>query len=150
LRASQLPSCPAICLALSLIFVAGCSPADEDLFTGVYESESRINFGTSIPGEVRIEVSRDGQTYLLKYFRRGKPLFTTQATACDPRRQTFLGPEWKDANVAGLCSPSGANMLVYTEKGLPVQQRGRVFRSRYYAHVQFSFYAFRKIKYQAA
>jgi hemin uptake protein HemP len=130
--------------------LTACSQSDEDIFTGVYESESRTNFGTSIPGEVRIEVSRDGQNYLLKYFRGGKPLFTTQGRPCDPRRQTFLGPEWKNANVSALCSPSGANMLVYTEKGLPVQLRGRVFRGRYYAHVQFAFYAFRKIKYQAA
>lgn len=134
--------------AVALLLSAGSSPAfADDLFTGLYLSESRQDFGTSTPGEVRIEVTKEETGYFLKYFRRGKPLFTTPAVECDPRNQTFLGEYWNDANVAGLCTPSGANMLVYTDKPYPSPvERGKVFHSRYYSHVQWAFYAFRKVQ----
>jgi len=117
-----------------------------DRFSGVYLSESRGEYGTSSPGEVRIEVTRDGFTFLLKYFRADKPLFTTQAEECDPRKYPIQGNDWSNANVSGLCTPQGAMQLLYTEKGLTVPFRGSTFRSRYYSHVQMSFYAFRKVK----
>ena len=66
--------------------VRGTPPIPKvDRFSGRFLSESRDQFGTSTPGEVRIEITRAGPTYTLKYFRDEKPLFTTQAEECDPR-----------------------------------------------------------------
>jgi hypothetical protein len=121
-----------------------------DRFSGRYLSESRDQFGTSTPGEVRIDITRDGATYLLKYFRKEKPLFTTHAEECDPRRYPIYGNDWTNANVLALCTPAGHMQILYTERGLTVPEasnpsRRRAFQSRYYSHVQMSFYAFRKI-----
>ena len=119
-----------------------------DRFSGRYLSESRDQFGTDTLGEVRIEIVRDGATYLLSYFRNEKPLFTTQAEECDPRRNPtgrFAGNDWTDANVTALCTPAGHVQVLYTDRGLTVPHRQRHFQSRYYSHVQWSFYAFRKI-----
>jgi hypothetical protein len=120
-----------------------------DRFSGAYLSESRDQYGTSRPGEIRIEVSRDGATYLMKYFRNEKPLFTTQAEECDPTRHPIEGNDWTNANVSALCTPAGHRQMLYTQRGLTVANRinrgVRVYQSRYYSNVQWGFYAFRKI-----
>jgi hypothetical protein len=121
-----------------------------DRFSGQFLSESRDQFGTSTLGEVRVEISRDGATYLLRYFRNEKPLFMTQAEECDPRRYPISGNDWTNATVSALCTPAGNMQMLYTERGLTVPQganpsRPRHFQSRYYSHVQLGFYAFRKI-----
>jgi hypothetical protein len=136
---------PASCFGALILSCISATTTAADLFSGVYLSESRENFGTSVPGEVRIEVTRTEDGYLLKLFRNGKPIATSTMTECDPRTYSFSEEYWKDAKMAGLCTADGINLFVYTEKPLPSPvQRGRFFHSRYYAHVQFAFYAFRK------
>ncbi len=123
------------------------SASTPDIFSGIYLSESRENYGTAPPGAIRIEVTREGFVYRLNYSREGKALFAAEAEECDPRKYPIRGNDWgPDANVSGLCTVSGGMQILYTEKGLAVPDRREVFRSRYYSNVQFSFYAFRKIK----
>jgi hypothetical protein len=121
-----------------------------DRFSGRYLSESRDQFGTSVPAEIRIEVTREGATYLLKYFHNEKPLFTTQAEECDPRRYPISGNDWTNANVSALCTPAGHMQILYSESGVTMREpanpsRRRLFQSNYYSHVQWGFYAFRKV-----
>jgi len=121
-----------------------------DYFSGQFLSESSDQFGTSTPGEVRIEITLDGATYLMNYFRNEKLLFTTRAEECDPRRYPIALNDWTDANVSGLCTPRGGMQMLYTERGLmmptgPNLTGRRHYQSRYYSHVQFGFYAFRKV-----
>ncbi|MBI3713677.1 MAG: hypothetical protein HY253_12060 [Burkholderiales bacterium] len=121
-----------------------------DRFSGIFLSESRERFGTSTPGEVRIEITRDGSAYYMNYFRDGKQLFATQAEECDPREYPIIGDDWIDETVSGLCTPAGHVQMIFTMRGLTVPEpmnpsRRRTFKSHYYSHVQWSFYAFRKV-----
>lgn len=121
-----------------------------DRFSGTFLSESRDRFGTSKPGEVRIEITRDGSAYYMNYFRDGKQLFATQAEECDPREYPIIGDDWIDETVSGLCTPTGHVQMIFTKRGLTVPEpmnpsRRRTFKSHYYSHVQWSFYAFRKV-----
>ena len=117
----------------------------KDKFSGVYVSESRENYGTEIPGDVRIEVTREEYTYLLKYFIKGKPLFETQAEECDPKKFS-VGNVWPKATAAALCTPGGHIQIFHTEDDVIVPMVGTQVRAGYFSHVQWNLYAFRKVE----
>jgi len=148
--------------------------ADEDLFVGVFESETRENFGSSTPGEWRIEVVAPSTgKYVATFYRSEALLGQFELVPCAEEKEGyFMNRPAGRAEV--LCRDIGAGsfyaFLSYAENGINVPaikqkyidnpglatQEGlkpgdpsgfemRHHRAKYYAHAQAFFYAFRKV-----
>jgi hypothetical protein len=160
----------AICLS---VFVVSAVLA-EDLFVGVFESETRANFGSDTPGEYRIEISLISEDkYFAKIYHRGKMLGEQKLIRC-----AVEGEDYFNARPAGhaevLCEDRGYGtphgVISYAENGIYVpavkakyvknpelvKQEGlkpgdpslfesRHHKAKYYAHVSWFFYGFRKV-----
>jgi hypothetical protein len=162
-------------LAFCLAVLATCPALGEDLFIGVFESETRENFGSDNQGEYRIEVApAANDKYAATFYYRGKILERQELLRCPVESlDYFRGRAPGRAEV--LCSDSGYGklfaVLAYSENGVHVpaikskyiknselvKQEGlqpgdpalfemRHHKAKYYAHVQWFFYGFRKIK----
>jgi len=151
-----------------------CWASDESLFVGVFESETRENFGSDTQGEYRIEivaVSKD--KYTATIFHRGKELGRQELVSCPVESEDYFRN--RAAGRAEVLCPSGGygpphGFISYAENGINVaavkqryaknpelvQQDGlkpgdpslfesRHFKTKYYAHVQWFFYGFRKV-----
>lgn len=147
-----------------------CSAGGDDLFVGVFESETRQNFGSDTPGEWRIEVvaSSTGK-YVATIYRSDKLLGKRELVACSEDKEGYLRTR-PPGRAKVLCS-DGGGFLSYVENGVYIpavkrkyienpdlmKQDGikpgdsslfemRHHQARYYAHAQWAFYAFRKVR----
>jgi hypothetical protein len=146
----------------------------EDLFVGSFESETRENFGSSTPGEYRIEVvSASKDKYVATTYHRGKILGKQELVTCPVESEDYLNNR-APGRAEVLCSDKGYGtahgVLSYSEKGIYVpavkpkyvknpelvKQEGlkpgdpslfesRHHKTKYYAHVQWFFYRFHKV-----
>ena len=156
-----------ICLA---VLTSTCLAADEKLFVGVFESETRENFGSSTPGEYRIEVIAIAMDkYAATIYHRGKVLVKQELVDCSEERKNHLSGR-APGRVEVLCSTQDFPVLTYVENGLTVRavkpkyaknpqlakQEGlepgdpnifelRHHKTKYYAQVQWFLYGFRKV-----
>jgi len=157
----------AICLAG---LAPTCLASDENLFVGVFESETRENFGSDTPGEYRIEVvAIVKDRYTSTIYRRGKILVKQELVGCSEERKNHLSGR-APGRVEVLCSTKDFPVLTYAENGISVRavkpkyaknpqlakQEGlkpgdpnifelRHHKTKYYAQIQWSFYGFRKV-----
>src|SRR4051812_23227607 len=77
--------------AIPFILIATQSNAAGDLFVGVFESETRANFGSDVPGEYRIQVAAlSPGKYEAKIFQSGKLLGTKQLVSCPAEKDDYL------------------------------------------------------------
>lgn len=140
----------------------------DDLFVGVFESETRANYGSDIPGEYRIEVTRtDDGKYRAVFSRLGKQGDVKIMVPCPleldayrPRRPAGRGETLCHERKPGHLFPA----MTYSENGLnlptmklkgPVPKgvelkesdliEERHHQAKYYASVSWYFYAFRKV-----
>ncbi|HZO52292.1 MAG TPA: hypothetical protein VFB63_06230 [Bryobacteraceae bacterium] len=80
-----------IVLAICLAVLTTSSCWAQDLFVGVFESESRANFGTSTPGEYRIEiVPAPNGNYVATIYQRGKRLGHQELITCPVESEAYL------------------------------------------------------------
>lgn len=160
----------AICLAV----LAAGPVSGEDLFLGVFESETRENFGTDTQGEYRIEVvSAPNNKYAATFYHRGKILFKAELVRCPVESEGYLkGRAPGRAEVLCFDERSGSpyGVLSYSENGIHVpvvkpkyaqnpelvKQEGlqpgdpslfelRHWKAKYYARGQWFIYGFRKV-----
>jgi hypothetical protein len=159
-----------ICLAI----LTTSSSWAEDLFVGVFESETRANFGSDTPGEYRIEVvAPSKEKYVATIYHRDKLMGKQELIPCPVEREAYFLNR-APGHAAVLCADQGKGamdgVLSYSENGIYVpavkakyasnpelmKQEGlkpgdpalfeiRQHKARYYAHIQWFFYAFRKI-----
>jgi hypothetical protein len=159
-----------ICLAALI----ACSASAEDLFVGVFESETRENFGSDTLGEYRIEVvAAADNKYEATTYRRGKSLGKQQLFRCPVDREDYFKNR-SPGRAEVLCYDMGYGsvfpVLSYSENGINVpavkpkfvnnpelvKQEGlkpgdpslfevRHHNAKYYARVTWFFYGFRKI-----
>jgi len=162
-----------ICFAA---LVSACSAPDGDPFPGVFESETRENFGSGTPGEWRIEVVSSSQgKYTATLYYNDMPREVTELVPCSEDKEDYLrGRPAGRAQV--LCYEDrigGAlhGFISYVENGIYVpavrrkyidnpalvEQEGlkpgdpglfevRHHRAKYYAHAEWFFYGFRKVE----
>jgi hypothetical protein len=159
-----------------LIYLAliACPASAEDLFVGVFESETRENFGSDTPGEYRIEVVAVADNkYEATTYHRGKSLGKQQLFLCPVDREDYFKARSPGrAEVLCFDMDYGAVLpvLSYSENGINVpavkpkyvknpelvKQEGlkpgdpslfeaRHYNARYYARVNWFFYGFRKV-----
>jgi hypothetical protein len=158
-------------VAICLVFLAASSAWAEDLFIGSFESETRENFGSSTPGEYRIEVALVSKDrYLATMFHRGHLLGKKELVTCPVKSEGYLSTR-APGRAEVLCFEefhSGA--ISYSENGIVVTvikpkysqnpglvaQEGlkpgdpslfepRLYKAKYYAHIAGFFYGFRKV-----
>jgi len=159
-----------MCLAV----LAAHPAAGEELFVGTFESETRENFGSSTPGEYRIEVvAVAGGKYEATTFHRGKVLGKQELIRCPVEREDYLRSR-PPGRAEVLCSERGYGspfpVLSYSENGIVVPaikekyarnpelvtQEGlkpgdpslfeaRRHKTQYYARVSWFMYGFRKV-----
>jgi hypothetical protein len=160
----------AICLAV----LTASSAWAEDLFIGAFESETRANFGSDTPGEYRIEVVAAAKDkYVATIYHRGKILGKQELIRCPAEREDYFRSR-APGRAEVLCSDRGYGslhgVLSYSENGIHVaavkpkyvknpelvKQEGlrpgdpslfesRHHKAKYYAHVEWAFYGFRKV-----
>jgi hypothetical protein len=159
---------------ISFAVMATTSSAAEELFVGVFESESRANFGSDVPGEYRLEViALSSGKYEAKVFRRGKLLGTKQLVSCPAEKDEYLRAR-PPGRAESLCTDDYGlfhGFLSYSENGITVpavkkkyvdspelvKQEGlepgapelfeaRHHAAKYYAHVSWFVYGFRKVE----
>jgi hypothetical protein len=159
--------------AASTVLATSSSAAD-DLFVGVFESENRANFGSDVPGEYRIEViAISSGKYEAKIFRRGELLGTKQLFSCPAEKDAYLRtrPPGRAESICtndygllnGFLSYSENGIIVpavkkkYVESPDLVKQEGlqpgapelfeaRHHKAKYYGHVSWFVYGFRKVE----
>jgi len=162
-------------MVLCVGVLAGCSASDEDLFVGVFESETRENFGSVTQGEYRIEVvAASTDTYVATIYRRETLLGTRELVRCpverearfrrfSPGRAEVLCSDDVDGFLDGFLSFSENGISVaaikpkYANSPELVRQEGlepgdpslfesRHHKAKYYAHVLGYFFGFRKVR----
>jgi hypothetical protein len=142
---------------------------------GVFESETRENFGSDTPGEWRIEVvAPSSGKYLATLNRSDKLIGQQELVRCSEEKEGYLRSRpARRAEV--LCADLGFGssyaFLSYAENGIDVpavrqryidnpdlvKQEGlnpgdpalfeiRHHSAKYYAHAQWAFYGFRKLR----
>jgi hypothetical protein len=160
--------------AVSLIGIVPLSSAADDLFVGVFESENRANFGSDIPGEYRIQVvALSAGKYEAKIFRRGDLLGTKALVSCPAEKDDYLRSR-PPGRAESLCADEHGlfhGVLSYSENGIIVpavkqkyvdspdlvEKEGlkpgapelfepRHHKAKYYAHVSWFVYGFRKVE----
>lgn len=160
----------AIALFFFTAFSTVCSAEGDDIFVGVFESETRQNFGSEMPGEWRIEVVAPSKgKYVATLYRSGQLLRTEELFHCSEKNEGYLRDR-PPGRVEVLCSDKGGAFLSYVENGIYVKavkqkyaenldlakQEGlkpgdpsifetRHHKAKYYAHAQWAFYGFRKV-----
>jgi hypothetical protein len=141
---------------------------------GVFESETRANFGSDVPGEYRIQVAAlSPGKYEAKIFQSGKLLGTKQLVSCPAEKDDYLRSR-PLGHAESLCTDDYGSLhgfLSYSENGIIVRavkkkyadspglvkQEGlkpgapelfeaRHHKAKYYAHVSWFVYGFRKIE----
>ena len=147
-------------LVVLLLMSSSSHAQANDLFIGKFASETREYFGRDRFGEIVIEVSRKDQGYSLSVSRDGKFLFADEAMPCDPKEEGYL-KDRPPGQVYALCghARNGMPVLIYSEngirdpmaaiykqQGLQSPRKNPFYRAKYYAHVQWGFYGFRKIQ----
>lgn len=159
----------AIAVMTTLSALGSHAEGSRDLFVGVYESESRENFGTDTPGEYRIEiVALTSDRYMAKLLRGNRTLFHQEVFACDQSSESYLGGR-PPGRAEVLCSKPGYGFLSYSENGIvlmlpdvsatPVPKdpsgqramtplRAKHHKTKYYARVDtaWAIYGFRKTR----
>ena len=154
-------------------FATVCSAEGDDLFVGVFESETRQNFGSDTPGEWRIEVIAPFKgKYVATLYRGGKLIGKQELVLCSEDKEGYLRSR-PPGRAELLCSDTRgalAGVLAYVENGIYVpavkqkyienpdlaKQEGlkpgdpsffetRHHKAKYYAHAQWAFYGFRKV-----
>jgi hypothetical protein len=163
-----------ILTAVSLMVIGPMSSAADDLFVGVFESETRANFGSDIPGEYRLQVAAiSSGKYEAKIFRRGELLGTKKLVSCSADKDAYLNAR-PPGRAESLCTDDHGMLngfLSYSENGISVpavkqkyvdspdlvEQEGlkpgapelfevRHHKAKYYAHVSWFVYGFRKVE----
>ena len=163
-----------ILAAASLIGLAPLSCAADDLFVGAFESENRANFGSDSPGEYRIQVvALSPGKYEAKVFRRGALLGTKSLIACPAAKDDYLRSR-PPGRAESLCTDDYGvlnGFLSYSENGIVVpavkqkyvdspdlvKKEGlkpgapelfepRHHAAKYYGHVSWFVYGFRKVE----
>jgi hypothetical protein len=144
---------------IGLLGVLSTAATANELLVGRFASETREYFGRDTFGELEIEVVLKGEKYTLSFFQSGKLLFTGEAVPCDPAREGYLRDR-PPGEAYALCGPTSPMPVfvysqngirdpmarLYTEKGLQNPKKNPFYRARYYAHVRWGFYGFRKIR----
>jgi len=152
------------------VFATACSAGGDDLFLGVFESETRQNFGSDTPGEWRIQVVAPSKgKYVATLYRDGKLIGKQELVPCSEDKEGYLRSR-PSGHAEVLCSDAGGGFLSYVENGIYVpavkqkyienpglaKQEGlrpgdpsffetRHHKAKYYAHAQWAFYGFRKV-----
>ena len=160
-----------------IVFLAvlyACSAAADDLFVGVFKSETRENFGSDKFGAYRIEIAAaaDGK-YLATMYKDEMVLITLDLVKCPvdhedylnnrpPGRAQVLCPVESNRIAHGFISfaENGISVTRVKEKyvknpelvqkeelkpGDPSLFEPRHYTTQYYAHAQWAFYGFRKV-----
>lgn len=149
----------AILFAAALISVFSKSSLADDLFVGKFASETRENFGRDKYAEYEIEVVRKGDKHVLSIFQDGNFKYDIEAVPCDPNNEGYLR-EHPPGEVYALCNLSYKSpVLVYSQNGIkdPMAEIYRqkdlknprtdlYYKARFYAHIQWGFYGFRKVR----
>jgi hypothetical protein len=160
--------------AIPFILVATRSNAAGDLFVGVFDSETRANFGSDVPGEYRILViALSPGNYEAKTFRNGELLGTNHLVSCPAEKDGYLRSR-PPGRAESLCTDDYGSLLAflsYSENGITVpavkkkyadspdlvKQEGlkpgapelfeaRHHKAKYYGHVSWFVYGFRKVE----
>jgi hypothetical protein len=98
-------------LLICLAALAAGSASGEDLFVGVFESETRENFGSDTPGEYRIEVvAAADNKYEATTYHRGKSLGKQQLLRCPVDREDYFRNR-SPGRAEVLCSDKGYGSL---------------------------------------
>ena len=164
-----------VLLLTCLIYSVAASASAEDLFVGTYESETRENFGSDTPGEYRIEVvATAGGKYEATTIHRGKTLGKRVLFPCPVDKEGYLSSRLP-GRAEVLCTDMGYGaifpVLSYAENGIGVpalkskyianpalvEQEGlkpgdpalfeaRYYKAKYYGHVTWYCYGFRKVR----
>lgn len=167
---AQLRTCIAIWIA---ILTLACSTSAENLFVGTFESETRENFGSDTPGEYRIEVvATSNGKYLATFYYRDTKFGERELVSCPVESLDYFRNR-PAGRAEVLCSENDIGVLHgvlgYSENGIYVagvkqkyvrnpelvRQEGlkpgdpslferRHHKARYYAHIKWVFYGFRK------
>jgi hypothetical protein len=161
--------------ALGVAILAGaCSAADLDPFVGVFESETRANFGTDTQGEWRMEIVTPSKgKYVATLYHSGNLVEKFQLVPCSEDKENYFRGR-PPGRAAVLCSDQGGGFLhgsvSYAENGIDVpavksryvsnpelvEKDGlkpgdaslfetRHHAAKYYAHAQWGFYGFRRV-----
>jgi hypothetical protein len=114
-------------IAVPLIVIGPSSGAADNLFVGAFESETRANFGSDIPGEYRLQVvALSSGTYEAKIFRLGKLLETKKLVSCSADNDDYLSKR-PPGRAESLCMVEYSSMLngfpflSYSENGIIVR-----------------------------
>lgn len=139
--------------ALVTLPLLGCASqsfgTSSDFFVGKFVSETRENFGSNDPGEYVIDVRKEGEKYVLSYSHKGRGMFTVEGFACSPDLESYL-VDHPPGEAHLLCFDQGKGYMMplfaYSENGIKVPMLGAVYKTQYYAHVQWFIRGFRKIQ----
>jgi hypothetical protein len=163
-----------IAVTVCLAVLVASSALAEDLFTGVFESETRENFGSSTRGEYRLEIALVSEgRYAATIYHSGKLLGKKELITCPVESEDYLNSR-PAGRAEVLCAkeefgkPHG--FIAYSENGIYVpavkakyannpelvKQDGlkpgdpslfeaRQHATKYYAHVSWYFYGFRRV-----
>lgn len=139
-------------IVLGLGIYCGPSRAD-DLLVGKFASETRENFGSDKAGEYQIEVTAKGSKYTYSLSRNGGPARRVEMSACSPDIEVQAGylKDHPPGEIRALCATLTGGIawpvFLYSENGIksPVVA-GKVYKTRYYAHVDGRFYGFSKAR----
>lgn len=128
------------------------SSFSEDFFVGKYVSESRDNFGADEYGKYSIDVTKNKNGYLLSYSKDLQPFFNLVVGKCSEKAlkieyyHSFSLP----GDVHVLCGDNDSVQFFYAQNGIRIPERGTIkgaiYKTKYYANVQFAIYGFKKIK----
>jgi hypothetical protein len=80
-----------IAVTVCLAVLVASSALAEDLFTGVFESETRENFGSSTRGEYRLEIALVSEgRYAATIYHSGKLLGKKELITCPVESEDYL------------------------------------------------------------
>lgn len=160
--------------AICLTVLTASAASAEDLFVGVFESETRANFGSDTPGEYRIEVVATSKgKYVATIYHRGTLLVKQELITCPVASEGYLSNR-PPGRAEVICSDKGygapLGVLSYSENGIYVpavkakyaqnlelvEQEGlkpgdpalyelRHHKAQYYARVRWFCYGFRRV-----
>jgi hypothetical protein len=146
----------------TLAFSSQSSQAEpNELFTGTFESENRENFGTDNPGEYRMVVTAvTSQKYNIATYHNGTLQSQQQVSRCAEKDESYLSRR-PPGRAEVLCATPGQGSFAYAENGIDVQTfsarpkgspesneppKLKRHKAKYYAHVGWAVYAFRKVR----
>ena len=68
-----------------------------------------------------------------------------EVAPCGADREGYL-QEHPPGEVQVLCDSKGNSVFIYSSGGIKVPVIGKIHKAKYYAHVQWRIYGFRKVK----